>query len=79
MAQDLAGLLVEVQAMLAGTVKHPCGREDDRGLPCLLRSGHAGEPLHCRMAVPGEAPYVDGPGNSVITWTGGPSVRKVHR
>lgn len=77
MAQDLAGLMLEVQAMLAGPVPVPCGREDDKGLPCLLRAGHAGEPIHCRMAVPGEPPYTEGSGNSVITWTAGPSVRKV--
>ena len=70
MAEDLIDWLPLVQAMLAGTVATPCGVEDSRGQRCGLEAGHKGTPRHCRLAVPGEAPYLEGPGNSVITWTG---------
>ncbi len=73
MAEDLS----EIQAMIRGEVAQPCGKEDGKGLPCGLAAGHAGAPRHCRLAIPGEAPYLEGAGNSVITWTEGPSVRKV--
>ncbi len=78
MFEGLGPILTDIQAMLADTVETPCGVADGKGLPCGLPADHSGKPRHCRLAVPGEAAYLEGKGNSIITWTAGPEVRRIH-
>ena len=51
-----------------------CPAVDGKGLRCERPAGHPmGEgSLHQRWAIPGETPYVEGPGNSIVSWPDGP-------
>ena len=51
-----------------------CPAVDRKGLQCEREAGHEAleDNVHKRYAVEGEAPYVPGPGNSIVSWPVGP-------
>ena len=52
-----------------------CSAVDRKGLRCERLADHVhleDDNSHKRYAVEGEAPYVPGPGNSIVSWPVGP-------
>ena len=53
-----------------------CSAVDRKGLRCERPASHVvylqGDNAHKRYAVEGEAPYLPGPGNSIVSWPVGP-------
>ena len=48
-----------------------CSAVDRKGLRCEREAGHEAleeDNAHKRYAVEGEAPYIPGPGNSIVSW-----------
>ena len=58
-----------------GVAELQCPAVDRKGLRCERGAGHERlevDNVHKRYAVEGEAPYLPGPGNSIVSWPIGP-------
>ena len=62
------------QGVTSGPAEPICEAVDRKGLRCQRSAGHENEvdSAHKRYAVEGEAPYLPGPGNSIVSWPIGP-------